>query len=114
MDSGGINDLKKTLENQVPGLMHKVRQSSLLSLDARNLALALMTDARNFLESLFTFMDRQVQAYGADTKLSKAQRWDLVQNIVCIIFAVIMKPRRACGEITIAEALPQEMAPELL
>ncbi|KAL7563417.1 hypothetical protein ACA910_016513 [Epithemia clementina (nom. ined.)] len=94
--------------------MREIRLSSSLSLEARNLALALMADAKGFLDSLFTFMDRQVQAYGADTKLSEGRRWDLVQNIVRIIFLVITKPRRACGEITVTEALTPERAPELL
>ncbi|KAL7562230.1 hypothetical protein ACA910_004039 [Epithemia clementina (nom. ined.)] len=57
MDTGKVNHLKKVLDYRVLGLTREIRQSPSLSKDAQNLALALMSDAKAFLESLFTFMD---------------------------------------------------------
>ena len=104
---------EKMLMDKQSAILTEIKASS-MSRTARTVAHALLTDAKQFLDTLLIYMKDQVEEYGSDTNLSEVRRWDLVQNIVRIVFEVISQPRRLCSEITIKQATSSERAHELL
>ena len=112
-DMGAANMIRKMIADKYPPLLSEI-EASTMSREAKAIARFLLTESRNFLDSLFIFMKDQVEDYGADTKLSETRRWDLVQNITRIVFEVISQPRRGCSEITLNQATSPDRAPELL
>ena len=112
-DSGAASELRKLLNDKQTAVLAEIK-TSVMSREAKMVAQAMLTDAKRFLDTLLIYMKDQVEEYGSDTNLSETRRWDLVQNIVRIVFEVISQPRRVCSEITIKQASGTDRAHELL
>ena len=112
-DSGAASEIRKLLNDKHSAVLKEIRTSE-MSQGAKSVAHALLTDAKHFLDTLLIYMKDQVEEYGSDTNLSEVRRWDLVQNIVQIVFEVISQPRRVCSKITIKQATSPERAHDLL
>jgi hypothetical protein len=75
-----------------------------LSAEMELVAIQLHRTSKSFLRSLFHFMLKQYESYGASTGLKPTARWALVMKLVRIVWSDISKVRRRVASITVRQA----------
>jgi hypothetical protein len=100
----GLHNLWNTKLDELDSSFTSTVERAGLAAELELVAVQLHRASKAFLRSLFHFMLKQYESYGASTGLKPAARWSLVQKLVRIVWADISKVRRRVSSITVKNA----------